>query len=116
MSVGTPSRSTSMTLEMEKLGWQVTHQGLDHAMWLAGCGQISDLEGHICLPSLWVKDRESTAVVFSDQVPIWLKIKEPLTVFAGHEKVTSSKEARRARGGADKKIVSSDNPVVSEDQ
>jgi hypothetical protein len=94
MKVGRPSRLTSMTIAEEKLGWQVTMKSWDYALWLAGLASVEDLRGHVALPQQLVDRRKDVALVFSDQVPVWLKIGQRKIVLAGHEQVLNSKRSK----------------------
>ena len=51
------------------------------------------------MPADFVKYRKSAALVFTDQVPVWIAREGRRTVFAAHEKVRHSKESRAATGG-----------------
>ncbi len=43
----------------------------------------------------FMERREQTALIFSDQIPFWVKIGNRQVVFAGHESARSSKESRK---------------------
>ena len=100
MKVGTPSRKTSMTLAQEKLGWELSMRSFDRAIWLAGVGMAEDLKGQVALPEQFILHRKNCALVFTDQIPVWVKIGRRKIVFAEHESASSSKEARKLAGGA----------------
>ena len=44
MSVGRPTRRSSMTLSQEDLGWQATMDTWGRAIWMAVCGSSEQLE------------------------------------------------------------------------
>jgi hypothetical protein len=69
MRVGRPSRTTSMTIEEEKVGWKITMKSWDQAVFLAGLGTAADLKGVVALPEEFVKRRKDIALVFGDQAP-----------------------------------------------
>ena len=94
-----------MTLSQEKLGWKTSMQSWDRAVWLAAFGMEEDLRGHVAVPNEFLKRRKAIAAVAADQVPIWSCRRAPKrrTVFAAHEKVSSSKQSRKATGG--KKVI-----------
>ena len=94
MVVGRPSRLTPLTLEQEKLGWQMSMRSWDYAIWLAGLATTADLRGHVSLPAQFIEHRANVALVMSDQVPVWLKIGQRKIVFAEHEL------AKKTRGRA----------------
>ena len=97
--LGTPSRRSPMTLEQEKAGWQIAMKDFDHTLWLVGAADADELRGHVALPDAWIKNRESTVIVCSDQIPIWVKIKVPKSTFSGYESVLNSKDAKIVREG-----------------
>jgi hypothetical protein len=69
MKVGRPSRTTSMTLAEEQVGWKVTMKSWDQAIFLAGLGTAKDLKGVVACPEEFIKNRKDIALVFGDQVP-----------------------------------------------
>ena len=72
----------------------------DRAIWLAAFGRENDLRGKIAVPKDWISHRQQIAIVSTDQVPVWVARQGASTVFAGHEKVNSSKASRRAKSAA----------------
>ena len=100
MNVGTPSRKTSMTLAQEKLGWELSMRSFDRAIWLAGVGMAEDLKGQVALPEQFILHRTTCALVFTDQIPVWVKIGRRKMTCAEHESASSSKDAMRLAGGA----------------
>ena len=99
MQVGRPSRLTPLTLNQEKIGWQITHRSWDYAIWLAGLGTSEDLRGHVALPQQFIDHREKVVLVMSDQVPVWLKIGQRKIVFAQHEVVKHSRQSKKFQEG-----------------
>jgi len=65
-------RQTPLTVEQEKqkleTGWQVW----DSVLWKAAFGETDDLKDWVANPERWRLNRESTVVLMSDQVPVWL--------------------------------------------
>ena len=98
MSAGRPQRRSSMSLAQEKLGWQVSMNSWDRAIWLAAFGSEEDLRGQVAIPQDFMKQRKNIAIVTSDQVPIWVARQGHRTVFAAHEKVRDSKSSKRTAG------------------
>ena len=72
MSVGRPQRRSGLSLTQEKLGWQVTMNSWDRAIWLAAHGSEEELKGHVSVPEEFIKQREKVVIVCSDQVPVWI--------------------------------------------
>ena len=105
MSSGKPQRRSSMSLAQEKLGWEVSMNSWDRAIWLAAFGTAKDLQGQISVPEEFIKQRKQVVIVASDQVPIWIARQGAAarTVFAGYEKVRNSKQSKKATGG--KKVI-----------
>ena len=98
LTVGRPSRYTELTPEQEEINWQVTWQGFDRAQWLAAFGTVEDLKPHIADPARFINRREDTALIFSDQVPVWIKIGNRKIVFSAADKGKHSKQAKQAAG------------------
>ena len=69
MKIGRPSRYTEMTLNQEKIGWQISMQGFAYAVWLAAFGDAQDLKLFIADVPRFMESREMTTLVFADQVP-----------------------------------------------
>ena len=91
MTIGRPSRYTDLTPAQEEINWQITHQGFDRAQWLVGFGTEEDLKPHIADPPKFMERRAETAMVFSDQVPVWIKIGNRKAVFSAADKAKRSK-------------------------
>ena len=88
-----------MTLQQEFLGWKVTMQSWGFTMHLAAHGTEEDLKSVVAVPKDFIKHRKELALVFTDQVPVWLARKKAKVVFAEHEKVKSSRQSKKAKGG-----------------
>ena len=87
-------------LVQDEPGWHVSMHSWDRAIWLAAFGRENDLRGKIAVPKDWISHRQQIAIVSTDQVPIWVARQGAGTVFAGHEKVRSSKSSRRSKSAA----------------
>ena len=90
-----------MTLQQEFLGWKVTMQSWDFTMHLAAHGTEEDLKSVVAVPKDFIKHRKELALVFTDQVPVWLARKKAKVVFAEHEKVKSSRHSKKMKGGGE---------------
>ena len=71
----------------------------DRALWLAGAAPEDQLKNVVAVPADFIKHRKEVALIFTDQVPVWVARQGQKKVFAAHEKVRSSKESRKVRGG-----------------
>ena len=67
------------------------------ALWLAGAAPEDQLKNVVAVPADFIKHRKEVALIFTDQVPIWVARQGRRQVFAAHEKVRSSKESRKVR-------------------
>ena len=97
-----------MTLDEEKVGWNVTMKSWGHAVFLAGLGSEGDLKPYVAVPKDLVKLRKDIALVMSDQVPIWLKIGKRKIVFAEHEVAVHSKSSKKFKEGVEKANIAQD--------
>ena len=82
---------------------ELTWQMIDHELHQVCFGGPEDLKGKVSVPKDFIARRSQVAIVASDQVPTWVARQGAKTVFAAHEKVRCSKEARQLVG--DKKVV-----------
>ena len=69
----------------------------DRALWLAGAAPEDQLKNVVAVPADFIKHRKEVALIFTDQVPIWVARQGHRQVFAAHEKVRSSKESGKVR-------------------
>ena len=69
----------------------------DRAVWLASCGSADQLKGEVAVPEDFLKHRKEVALVFTDQVPVWIARQNQRKVFAAHEKVKDSKQSAKLR-------------------
>ena len=97
-----------MTLDQEFLGWKVTMQSLDRAVHLAAHGTEADLENLVAVPKDFIKSRKHFALVFTDQVPVWIARQKKKVVFAEREQATDSKQSKKLKGGVEVTMRSSD--------
>ena len=98
LAVGRPSRYTDLSPEQELINWEISHQGFDHAQWLAAFGCEEDLQQHVADPKKFIERRAETALVFTDQVPVWVKIGNSKVVFGAGDRCKNSKDPRKLVG------------------
>jgi len=90
-----------MTLQQEFLGWKVSMQSWDFTMRLAANGTEEDLSSVVAVPKDFIKNRQQLALVFTDQVPVWIARQKKKVVFAEHDTVSRSKQSKKAKGGVE---------------
>ena len=56
-------------------------------MWIAGCADHKELQEWVADAGKFIQDREDTWVVFSDQIPLWVKIGMLKILYAEFNKV-----------------------------
>ena len=69
-----PSRCTQLAESEEAARAELTWQQMDERIYLAGCAEGKVLQDWGADLQQFITDREKTWLVFSDQVPIWIKI------------------------------------------
>jgi len=99
MSVGRPSRYTDLTPQQEQINWEITHQGFDYAQWLAAFGSADQLKAHIADVPKFCERRQETALIFTDQVPVWIKIGNKKVVFSAGDRCKKSSGSKKMTGG-----------------
>ena len=102
LAIGRPSRYTDLTPQQEQINWEISHQGFDYAQWLAAFGSEEDLIKHVADPKKFIERRAETAMVFTDQVPVWIKIGNKKVVFGPQDVANNSKESRKMGCGGQK--------------
>ena len=76
-------------------------QSWDCAARLAASGTEEDVSALVAVPKDFIKNRQQLALTFTDQVPVWLVHQKKKVVFAAHEKVSRSKQFKKAMGGVE---------------
>ena len=72
--MNTPSRAADLSPYEEQIRCHLTWQNFDERLWLAGCAEQDELRHWVADAQKFVEDREDTWLVFSDQIPLWVKI------------------------------------------
>ena len=83
--IGAPSRSANLTPKQEKERCKLTWQNFDHICHLASFGTNDELKGFTGDVPMWRKHKKDAWLVFSDEIPFWVKIGLLTTVFASWE-------------------------------
>ena len=91
--VGVPSRYTDIKPAEELIRWKLTLQSWDCKMHLLAFGSAEDLRDLIAIPAKIMDVRSQVVLVFSDQIPFWVKIGLLKVLFAPWEKGRRSKLA-----------------------
>ena len=69
-----PSRCSQLTEEEEEVRAELSWQQMDERVFIAGCADAAELNSWVADPASFIADRAKTWLIFSDQVPIWIKI------------------------------------------
>ena len=94
-----PSRASDLSPEEEDVRCELTWHNFDERLWIAGCAEQKELEDWVADAAKFIQDREDTWVVFSDQIPLWVKIGMHKTVFASWESRMQTPAKKLARKG-----------------
>ena len=92
---GTPSKFTELTREQEQTRWQMTVQGFDNAVWRAAFGREGELKFYVADPVKFRQRQARTALIFSDEIPLWVKIGHQKVLFAAWEAKQSSNSSNK---------------------
>ncbi len=82
---GTPSKYTELSREQEQIRWQMTVQGFDNALWRAAFADAEELKHFVADVPKFQERIRATALLFSDEVPFWVKIGHRKVLFASWE-------------------------------
>ena len=69
---------------------------MDERLFIAGCSDLAELKTWVADPQRFVENREKTWLVFSDQVPIWIKIGMLKILYSAAELAETGKKAQAA--------------------
>ena len=69
-----PQRYSQLSAKEEAVRCELTWQQFDERLWLAGCADAKELSSWVADPQSFIEKRASTWLVFSDQIPFWVKI------------------------------------------
>ena len=83
--IGVPSRAANLTAQMEKDRCQLTWQQFDERCHLASFGKTEELKDYVASVAAFQEMRKNTWLVFSDEIPLWIKIGLLKTIFADWE-------------------------------
>ena len=81
----TPSRYSQLTPTEERVRCELTWQQFDERMWIAAVADAKELSTWVADPHDFIKKRSETWLVFSDQIPFWVKIGFMKILFAEFE-------------------------------
>ena len=109
-----PSRYTVLTRAEEKKRCEITWRQFDDRMWLAAFGTKDELKKWVADPQGWQDHKKTTQLLFSDQVPFWIKIGNRKTVFADWELTTHAekKAAKKKRLSQHSNTACQDSQIV----
>ena len=91
-----PSRCTQLAEGEEEVRAELTWQQFDERMFIASCGEVEELKTWVADPQRFVQDRAKTWLLFSDQVPIWIKIGMLKILYSAAELAETGKRAQAA--------------------
>ena len=113
--IGTPSRSASLTPKQEKQRCKLTWQNFDHICHLASFGTNDELKGFTGDVPGWRKHKKDTWLVFSDEIPFWVKIGLLKTVFANWE-MKADPKTKKDRAARDASRHQASQKLEKEDE
>jgi hypothetical protein len=96
---GTLSKFTELTREQEQIRWQMTVQGFDNAVWRAAFASQEELKYYVADAARFRERQARTALIFSDEIPFWVKI--------GHQKVLAADWEIKQSSNSSNKTASS---------
>ena len=102
-----PSRASDLSTKEEHVRAELTWQQIDERIWLAGCANMEELRNWLADPQKFMEGREDTWLVFSDQIPLWVKIGMLKVLYAEYEILSQkdSKDSKKVRKERQKKIL-----------
>ena len=83
--IGVPSRAANLTEKQEKDQCKLTWQHFDERCHLACFGEPEELKDYVASVKTFQEKRKDTWLVFSDEIPLWIKIGLLKTIFADWE-------------------------------
>ena len=84
-----PQRLCNLTTEEEAHRFKCTIQCQDEAMWILAFGEDNELSLHFSDPEFVKNNRENAVLLFSDQVPWWVKVKSCRQLYTAKETRTT---------------------------
>ncbi|CAE7439407.1 unnamed protein product, partial [Symbiodinium sp. CCMP2592] len=90
-----PHLVTKLTPLQEQSRCHLTWQSFDRALWLAACSDEETLGKHVSKPKQFLEHRASLAILFADQIPLWIKAGAERSLFAEWERKPTSQAALR---------------------
>ena len=91
-----PSRRSQLAEGEEEVRAELTWQQMDERLFIAGCADLAELKTWVADPSAFQGGREKTWLIFSDQVPIWIKIGMLKILYSAAELAETGKRAQAA--------------------
>ena len=91
-----PSRCTQLAEGEEEVWAELTWQQMDERLFIAGCADLAELQTWVADPLAFQTGREKTWLIFSDQVPIWIKIGMLKILYSAAELSERGKAAQTA--------------------
>ncbi len=91
------NRQTKLSLAEETALLEKAWQFFDYLVWLTAAGPVQDLEKFVAKPEQFRLHANETAVVFTDQIPVWLKVE------AGSQVVSEKRLEQQQKGQADRR-------------
>ena len=89
-----PSRTSVLTMEQEKVRARLTWQNLDYRIWQAAFAEEGELESLVADPVQFIENRHKTVIGFSDQIPVWVKMGS-----SGRQLFLETELKRSSKGG-----------------
>lgn len=90
------NRVTELSPEEEQRRMEDSWRLFDFVVSMVGGGDLEQLQHWVANPAFFAGDRRSTALVFTDQVPVWLKVQAG-NLLVSEKKLDNVREHKRRR-------------------
>jgi hypothetical protein len=101
-------RVTELSPVEEQRRMEDSWRMFDFVVSMVGGGDLQQLQHWVANPAFFAIDRRSTAVLFTDQVPVWLKVQAG-NLLVSEKKLDSLREHKRRRLGVARAVAAGDD-------
>ena len=102
------NRVTELTPEEEQLRMEDSWRLFDFVVSMVGGGDLQQLQHWVANPAFFAGDRRSTAVLFTDQVPVWLKVQAG-NLIVSEKKLDNVRQHKRLRTAVASAVAAADD-------
>ena len=105
-------RVTDLSPEEEQRRMEDSWRMFDFVVSMVGGGDLQQLQHWVANPAFFAGDRRSTAVLFTDQVPVWLKVQAG-NVLVSEKKLNNMREHKRRRTAVASAAAAADDAALA---